>query len=99
MLPSTKEGFGIVYLEAWKHGLPVICSDRGASKEIVDDGVDGYIVNHSDIATLASRMDLFLREPARAAAMGHAGAMKVTERYLNANFQRNLASLVVGPVD
>jgi phosphatidylinositol alpha-1,6-mannosyltransferase len=48
-LPSSKEGFGIVYLEAWQHGLPVICSSKGAPKEIVADGVDGFVVDPEDI--------------------------------------------------
>jgi phosphatidylinositol alpha-1,6-mannosyltransferase len=43
-LTSSKEGFGIVYFEAWQHGLPVICSSNGAPKEIVADGVDGFLI-------------------------------------------------------
>jgi glycosyltransferase involved in cell wall biosynthesis len=94
VLPSTKEGFGIVYLEAWKYGLPVICADRGAPKEIVEDGVDGFVVSHTDIDALARHMDIFLGNPDGAAAMGAAGARKVTGHYLNERFRYNLMALI-----
>jgi len=93
VLPSTKEGFGIVYLEAWQHGVPVICAS-GAPGEIVSDGVDGFVIDPADIGQLAARMSALLQDPVRAAEMGAAGAAKVRARYLDEHFRRNLASLL-----
>ena len=39
------EPFGLVIIEAMANSVPVIASDRGAPKEIITDGVNGYIVN------------------------------------------------------
>jgi len=51
------EGFGIVYLEAMAHGLPVIASTSGAAHEIVTPGENGYLVDPGDAATLAGHLD------------------------------------------
>lgn len=96
ILPSSKEGFGIVYLEAWKFGLPVICGTEGASREVVGDGIDGLVVDPADRHALASAMAALLRDPERARAMGERGARKVAEHYLDANFRTNLAELIRG---
>ncbi len=93
-LPSSKEGFGIVYLEAWSHGLPVLCGSRGAPHEIIDDGVDGRIADEDDIADLAEKLDDLLTRP-DAPEMGQRGLRKVRDRYLNANAIENLRRLVV----
>lgn len=42
------EGFGIVYLEAMAFGLPVIASTAGAAHEIVQPGVNGFLVEPAD---------------------------------------------------
>ncbi|MFT3997300.1 MAG: glycosyltransferase family 4 protein [Asticcacaulis sp.] len=94
-LPSSKEGFGIVYLEAWSHGLPVICSCRGAPHEIVSDGVDGFVVDETDVDTFADRIDAILSDPERAARMGRAGLTKVRENYLNGRVYEGLRQLLV----
>ncbi len=44
-LPSSGEGFGIVYLEAWQRGLPVIGSTEGAAPEVIAHGQDGLLVD------------------------------------------------------
>ena len=93
-LPSAKEGFGIVYLEAWQRGLPVICSSEGASKEIVEDGVDGFVVDPADVSILADRLHLLLSQPGRAKAMGERGRRKVEANYLNPVFKANLGRLI-----
>lgn len=94
VLPSSKEGFGIVYLEAWKHGVPVICGTEGASHEIVSDGLDGLVVNPADVEALARAMAQLLLDPQAAAHLGARGAEKVATHYLDANFRRNLQMLV-----
>ena len=93
-MPSSKEGFGIVFLEAWLHGLPVICGTQDAAAEIITDGVDGYAVNPWDIEALAEKIAMLLDHPDMAAAMGEAGADKVRSRYLMEHFKGNLEKLI-----
>ncbi|CDZ62981.1 Glycosyltransferase, family 1 [Neorhizobium galegae bv. orientalis] len=93
-MPSSKEGFGIVFLEAWLHGLPVICGTQDAAVEIVTDGIDGYAVNPWDIEALAAKIGMLLAHPDMAAAMGEAGADKVRSRYLMEHFKGNLEKII-----
>lgn len=93
-LPSSKEGFGIVYLEAWAHGLPVIGSRFGAAGEVIADGVDGFTVDPADVPALAERLQRLLADPAQAARMGAAGYAKVARHYAAPAFTANLAALL-----
>jgi phosphatidylinositol alpha-1,6-mannosyltransferase len=75
-IPATGrggEGFGIAYLEAGAHGLPVVAGDRGGAVDAVDDGVTGTLVDATDPAAVAEAVAALLRDPARAEAMGEAG--------------------------
>lgn len=89
-LPSAKEGFGIVFLEAWMHGLPVICGTQDAAQEIISEGVDGFAVDPSNISMLADRMATLLADPQRAQSMAAAGARKVADLYSDDRFRQNL---------
>ncbi len=70
VVPSIYEPFGIVALEAMACGRPVIVSDVGGLREIVTDGVDGYLVPAGDHAALAQCMVDICRNPQRAREMG-----------------------------
>ncbi|HEV8260059.1 MAG TPA: glycosyltransferase family 4 protein [Burkholderiales bacterium] len=52
-VPSSYEGFGIVYLEGMAFGLPAIGTTAGAASEIITDGVDGFLVRPGDANSLA----------------------------------------------
>jgi glycosyltransferase involved in cell wall biosynthesis len=81
VMPSTAESFGIVYLEAWMHGKPVIGADSGAVASVIGDGVDGFLVAPGDFEGLASRIRELLRDREMAARMGAAGREKALGTY------------------
>lgn len=56
VVPSSYEGFGIVYLEGMAFGLPAIGTTAGAASEIIQDGETGYLVSPHDVAQLSARL-------------------------------------------
>jgi glycosyltransferase involved in cell wall biosynthesis len=52
--PSRREGLGMVALEAFTRGRPVVASRVGGLAESVEDGVDGYLVPPEDPIALAA---------------------------------------------
>ena len=53
-VPSSYEGYGIVYAEALGHGLPVIASTAGAAGEVLADGREGFLVAPGDAGAIAA---------------------------------------------
>ncbi len=64
VVPSSYEGFGIVYLEAMGFGLPVIASASGATDEIVRHEATGFLVPPGDTWSLARRIESLLEDRA-----------------------------------
>ncbi len=52
-LPSRSDSFGLVLLEAWANGVPVVCYRAGGPADLVRDGIDGRLVACGDLAGLA----------------------------------------------
>lgn len=80
-MPSRTDSFGIVYLEAWLAGKPVIGARVWAMDEVIADGVDGLLVPFGDPAATAKAIAGLLADPTRRAQMGAAGRAKVLARY------------------
>jgi glycosyltransferase involved in cell wall biosynthesis len=81
-LPSKGEGFGIVFLEAMACGKPCIGGNHGGTPEVIEDGEDGFLVEHGDVAGLAGRLIALARDPALARIMGERARRKVHRRFL-----------------
>ncbi len=81
ILPSAVESLGIVVLEAWTHGKPVIGARAGGLAEVIDEGRDGLLVEYDDIAGLADAIAALLGDPALAERLGSAGQRKVKTQF------------------
>ncbi len=62
VVPSSYEGFGIVYLEGMGFGLPAIGTNLGAAREVIQDGVDGFIVSAGDAVELAEQLKVLAEQ-------------------------------------
>lgn len=82
LLPSRSDSFGIVFLEAWAHGRPVIGARAGGIPAVVDDEDNGFLVDYGDVAGLAERMRLLFDDDALATRMGERGREKVRREYV-----------------
>ena len=93
VLPSTGEGFGIVFLEAWSFGLPCISSNRDAASEVIRDGVDGYCVD-PEPERITEAICSLLADPQRRRAMGEAGRQRLLANYTHERFRENLRTIL-----
>jgi glycosyltransferase involved in cell wall biosynthesis len=102
VLPSVEDGFGLVTLEAMRAGLPVVVSDQAGSAEVVEDGVNGFVVPARDVDALASRLDLLLGDASlrrRMGAAARAAAVRRTwETYGDERHNRIYAPLLGEPL-
>jgi glycosyltransferase involved in cell wall biosynthesis len=80
-LPSRTDSFGIVYLEAWALGKPVVGAQAGAVPDVIEDGEDGLLVPFGDVSELAGALRLLLDDSELSQRMGLRGRKKVTEMY------------------
>jgi len=82
LLPTThKEGFPYSILEAFKYELPVICFPSGAISDIIDDGENGFIVEHRNPVGLAEKMMYFCDHREQIEVMGLRGRKKIESTY------------------
>ena len=70
VVPSLTESFGLVALEAQALGTPVVAASVGGLREVVEDGVTGYLVDGHDPDDYASAIAGVLGDPVRKAEMG-----------------------------
>jgi glycosyltransferase involved in cell wall biosynthesis len=91
VLTSRQEGLGIVVLEAQASGTPPLIMRCGGSDELIEDGVDGWLVDAGDEAAFVARLDAVLRDGSARAAAGQAARRKVEAEASPERFASELA--------
>jgi glycosyltransferase involved in cell wall biosynthesis len=95
VMPSTQEGFGLVYLEAMNFGKACLgCSQQG-TEDVIVPGVTGYLVSdpaHRD--ELAGSVIALLAEPARTRSMGLAGFRRLHDRFTSEQYQHRVTQQI-----
>jgi glycosyltransferase involved in cell wall biosynthesis len=82
--PALYETYGLVYIEAMLHGLPVLGPAHrppqvySSAPELIADGVDGLLFDARDARDLARQLEALAANPARTKQMGERGRQKAS---------------------
>lgn len=93
-MPSRGEGFGLVYVEAMRLGLPVIASTHDAGAEVNIDGETGLNVDLDRPGALAAALIAILGDRERAQAFGTAGQARWARDYRADAFRARFMTLL-----
>lgn len=78
---SRNEGFGLTVLEAMASGTAVLASEAGAWKDIIREGVDGYLVPCDDLNATRDQLEHMMSSPQSLSSMGTQGRQRVEQHY------------------
>lgn len=82
VLPSYREGMPRTLLEAAAMGRPLVATDVPGCREVVQDGVNGYLCQVKDAEALALAMEKIIQlSPEQRAALGAAGRERVEAKF------------------
>ncbi len=93
-LPSGREGFGLVFLEAMAARKPVVAAKAGGVPEIVLDGRTGVLVDYGDVHALADSLSTLLSDDGLRQRMGEAGQQRVEETFTFDHFAQRVGDLL-----
>jgi glycosyltransferase involved in cell wall biosynthesis len=79
--PSVAEGLGRSLIEAMCLAKPVIVTEKGGSKELVTEGINGYVVPAKSPEALAEKIELSFRNRDRLPDMGEMSLKRIREDF------------------
>ncbi|MBP7125056.1 glycosyltransferase family 4 protein [Myxococcota bacterium] len=81
LLPSVHEPFGIVILEGWAAGLPVVACGVGGVPDVIRHDRDGLLVEPGNLGAFRDAVATLLQDPDRGRAMGSRGRERVRSEF------------------
>jgi glycosyltransferase involved in cell wall biosynthesis len=81
ILPSYHENLPVAILEAMAAGLPVVATAIAGIPEVVEDGMNGFLIKPGDYEALADRIVLLMRRPELRREMGSCSVAKIRTKY------------------
>jgi glycosyltransferase involved in cell wall biosynthesis len=81
VLTSRSEGLPNAVMEAMVSSLPCVCTDVGGCRELVEEGLSGYLVPAGDSAAMAGRVRELLRNPGLRERMGSRGRDRILKDF------------------
>jgi glycosyltransferase involved in cell wall biosynthesis len=94
VLPSAKEGFGLVFLEAMAAGKPVVAAGAGATGEVVIHNETGLLIDYGDVGALAQALTSLLIDDISRKRMGRAGQERAEKTFSFDRYVNRLSCLV-----
>jgi glycosyltransferase involved in cell wall biosynthesis len=87
------ETMGLVLLEAMQAGLPVIATRRGSIPEIIQDGVNGFLVEEQNAADLADKILRLADDAALRERMGQTNQQRFAEYYTHEQYGKRMIAV------
>lgn len=84
LLTSANEGTPVVAIEALAAGVPVVATDAGGTRTVVDDGETGLLAPVGDVEALAAAVRRLSADKRERRAFGETGARRMRERFSTA---------------
>ena len=94
LMPSWNEPFGRVIIEAMAAGIPVVGTNSGGAKEIIQEGTTGYLVPPKKPEEIAKKIIYLFHHPDLAKQMGNNGKKVVEERFSVQNYTRGVENII-----
>lgn len=88
VFPSTTDTFGNVIIEAQASGVPVVVSDSGGPKELVEDNANGLVTKSHDVEDFARAIRALVSDPALRRRMGERARESVVNRTWPSAFRK-----------
>jgi len=89
VMPSSEEGFGLVFLEAMRASRACIAG-KGAAEEVVEHGTTGLVVPSHDRTALLAAITRLFRDPELCERMGRAGRERYLAHFTQTHFEQRL---------
>lgn len=95
-MPSTGEGFGLVFLEAMAFAKPLVGAAAGGIPDVVEDGKNGFLVPAGDTEQLAKALEVLVTNERLRIELGRQGAQIVRTKYRFEGFCAELQAVLCG---
>jgi glycosyltransferase involved in cell wall biosynthesis len=93
-MPSSGEGFGLVFLEAMVFGKPVVAAAIGGATDLVENKINGLLVEPHDIVQLREALGRLFANQQLRAELGRRGSEKVFRQSRFEVFEFELESIL-----
>jgi len=77
---AKSEAFGLTILEAMASGLAVICTDGGGNRDLIQNGINGFLISERDPELMADKIELIIKDQTLRQKMSK-NALKIAEKY------------------
>ena len=95
VLPSEKEGFGIVFLEAMYFSKPCIGANAGGIPEVIEDGKTGVLIDPKNINSLSENIIKLLKDKDLCSSIGKAGKERFEKEFSFEAFKERLEEVII----
>jgi glycosyltransferase involved in cell wall biosynthesis len=94
IMPSKKEGFGIVFLEAMRHGKPCIGGNHGGTPDVIEHERSGYLVEYGDVESICRYLSRLEQDKEQRLRLGKRGLELVLGRFSVSAFRHGYKLLM-----